>query len=299
MKKMLYALLFLILAGGLVLYLAAPHLILRPYRAGRVQLGERPGFIQVEITSAEGYRLAGAHYPGVNPRGVLVFLHGIGSSKEVYGDLMQLLADRGIASYAFDNRGQGASQGTYVTYGWYERDDLRRIADLAKAQYPGVPLGIWGNSLGGAIALQVLADDSDTDRNWDFGIVESTFAHLDEITDAYQRRLAYGIGNRWMNDRILARAGRIAGFPPDSIRPARAAARIKVPVFHAHGDADRHIALHHARRIHENLRHPKSEFHVIAGADHSGLYTAGGEDYFQALMTFIEAQISPQTLHFD
>lgn len=286
-RVLLYFIPLLLLLGWCLLHFVAPHIIIQPFRVNREDINLQARFEAVNINTAEGYKLAGTRRLVAQPKAVMLMLHGIGSSKEVYDGLMDILAKHNIACYAFDNRGQGKSGGKYVTFGYYEKDDLKRILNKIKSDYPDLPLGLWGNSLGGAIGLQSLA----TDERWDFGIIESTFAALDEIVFAYQKRITGGFGIKYLTDYALKRAGKIANFEPDSIMPGEVAKLIKVPVFHAHGDADIHISLKHARAIHKNLSHPDGQFVIVPGADHSGLGSAQGANYLNQILDFIDQSV--------
>ena len=107
-------------------------------------------------------------------RGVMILVHGIGGCKESFLSLANRLANQGIASVLFDNRAHGQSGGQYSTYGFYEKKDISRIIDHIKEQDNQIPIGIWGNSLGGAIAIQSM----EYDKRIHFGIIESTFTDM-------------------------------------------------------------------------------------------------------------------------
>jgi len=78
----------------------------------------------------------------------------------------------------------------YSTYGYHEKNDISLIIDEIKKKQPNTKLGIWGNSLGGAIALQAI----EKDKRLEFRIIESTFTDLNQIVYDYQKRFSYGVG---------------------------------------------------------------------------------------------------------
>lgn len=92
--------------------------------------------------------------PEADPRAVVCLVHGLGDHSGRFGHLAQRFTDVGFAVHALDMRGHGRSSGT--------RGDLRindavdDVADLvvqAKAEYPGLPVFVYGHSLGGLITM--------------------------------------------------------------------------------------------------------------------------------------------------
>lgn len=124
------------------------------------------------------------------PKSIILLLHGIGGGKEHFYELAKSLSEQQIASIAYDARGHGESDGQYISYGFYEKQDVSVIVNTIKKRYPDLPIGIWGNSMGGAVALQALS----IEPRLDFGIIESTFTDLNTIVYDYQKRYLFGIG---------------------------------------------------------------------------------------------------------
>ena len=109
-----------------------------------------------QYTGAGGLRLfRQAWRPAGVPRAVVANIHGLGDHSGLYPALVDHLVARGIAVHAPDLRGNGRSAGQrgYISR-WEEfREDLGRFLDLVRAEEPGRPLFLLGNSLGGLIVL--------------------------------------------------------------------------------------------------------------------------------------------------
>ncbi|MEM8585145.1 MAG: alpha/beta fold hydrolase, partial [Bacteroidota bacterium] len=182
--------------------------------------------------------------------GNLLFVHGVGSCKEAYEELMRYYAQKGINAYAFDMRAHGKSGGEYATYGYHEKEDIREIVEWIRQNHGSdIPLGIYGNSMGGAISIQATAEIPQID----FAVFESAFADFPEIVNDYSERISRGLTMKWMVNWVLSRAGKIADFVPKEVAPERAAVKIDKPVLVIHGDADDRIHVSHAHRIFDNL----------------------------------------------
>lgn len=89
--------------------------------------------------------------PGGEPRGGVVILHGVGSSKENHLDFARACAARGLAAIAFDQRGHGGSDGALDGRAL---DDVAAIAALLPG--PG-PVFLRGSSMGGCLAIAAAA----------------------------------------------------------------------------------------------------------------------------------------------
>jgi alpha-beta hydrolase superfamily lysophospholipase len=88
-------------------------------------------------------------------RGVLVNLHGLGDHSGLYPRVADCFPQHGIATYAYDMRGNGRSPGqrAYLN-GWHEfRQDLDAFLKLVRDSEPDLPLFVLGHSLGGLVVL--------------------------------------------------------------------------------------------------------------------------------------------------
>lgn len=91
-----------------------------------------------------------------------LFVHGLGGSATNWTDLMSLLRDR-VDGAAVDLPGFGWSppprDGDYSL-----RRSAQSLADLVEARWGGVPVHLFGNSMGGAISVQLAARRPDLVR---------------------------------------------------------------------------------------------------------------------------------------
>jgi acylglycerol lipase len=95
-----------------------------------------------------------AWLPEGEPRAVILALHGFNDYSNAFEAPGGWWAERGIATYAFDQRGFGES----VFAGqWAGTEamaaDVTVAGRLLGARHPGVPLYLLGESMGGAVAL--------------------------------------------------------------------------------------------------------------------------------------------------
>ncbi len=92
------------------------------------------------------------------PRGVFLGLHGFNDYSKAYEVPGEALAARGFAVYAYDQRGFGEAPHRGL---WPGTDilirDVTDLAGLLRKRYPGIPLYLIGESMGGAILMAAAA----------------------------------------------------------------------------------------------------------------------------------------------
>lgn len=95
--------------------------------------------------------------PMDRPREVLLCVHGLGFSSDSFDEFGRVMASHGFAVYAVDVRGFGAwlnkREGNTVDFDSCLNDIEAALKNLRKA-YPGVPIFLVGESMGGAIAMR-------------------------------------------------------------------------------------------------------------------------------------------------
>jgi len=98
--------------------------------------------------------------PDSEPRAALVLVHGLGEHSGRYEHVAEHLVARGVVVHAYDHLGHGRSGGRR---GWMRGyadllDDLQWFHQRAAAHSAGVPLVLFGHSMGGLIVTTYLLD---------------------------------------------------------------------------------------------------------------------------------------------
>jgi alpha-beta hydrolase superfamily lysophospholipase len=224
--------------------------------------------------------------PAGRPKAAVLVLHGVSDSKASQVESLRFLARRGILAMAPDFRAHGDSGGQFATYGHLEKNDLTLLRRALENEFPGIHVGLWGTSYGGAVALQSMAIDDD----FDFAIIESTFA---DLRDLARRQVTMrttlpvsGLGPYFINE-----AGKLASFDPGEIAPERAIENIKAPVLHLHGEADELIPIDQGERIARRSKGADYRFVPIARGTHYNLRSGDPEVYDHEVTGFLHRVI--------
>ena len=94
------------------------------------------------------------------PWAVIVALHGMNDSRASFRLAGPWWAERGIETWAVDQRGFGEAPGRGV---WAGEDrmagDLRTAVALARARHPNAVIAVAGESMGGSVTISAFASD--------------------------------------------------------------------------------------------------------------------------------------------
>ncbi len=112
------------------------------------------------VHSPDGLSLYWQRWLPEEPRGLLIFVHGLGEHSSRYGAMAEHFAARGLGCYGLDYRAHGRSPGLRVHVDRFDEllADLGAIVGLARREHPGLPIVPVGHSQGGLITLLYAAD---------------------------------------------------------------------------------------------------------------------------------------------
>jgi len=98
--------------------------------------------------------------PDGEPTAVIVALHGMNDSRVTWWMAGPWWAERGVVTYAYDQRGFGRAPERGIWAGEdLLVDDLRTAVRLVRHRHPDVPIVLVGESLGSAVIIAALASD--------------------------------------------------------------------------------------------------------------------------------------------
>jgi len=144
----------------------------------------------IVMRARDGVELRTYEWPAVGaPRAHLLLVHGIAEHAGRYGHVGMQLANAGITAHAYDQRGFGRSGGhrAYVDRWSQFHDDVEDRLGEVRSAAGGLPVILYGHSMGGLIALgYALADPP---RPLPDLLVLSAPA-IDAVVPTWKRRLA-------------------------------------------------------------------------------------------------------------
>ncbi len=225
---------------------------------------------QVAFPSRDGIRLYGWWIPAPKPIGIAILCHGYLMNRCEPLPVARELWQAGFHCLVFDFRASGKSEGAICTIGDLERLDVLSAIDFAERTAPGLPIVLYGASMGGAASLLAAAEDPRVKAI----VADSSYARLSDAVDdwwrgSFGRAVALLLKpSRWIG-MLLTRRN------PHKVAPEEVIHQIAPrPVLLIHGTRDWLIPPHHAQRLYEAAREPKvlwwaeGSEHVQARFDH-------------------------------
>lgn len=174
----LAALVLLAGAGVAAVSWRSADALVHPARDASAQVPALP-HERVSFAASDGVPLVGWWVPAPEARGVVVFLHGYGDSKDQSLPLLPFLHAEGYHVLAYDARAHGESGGDHTTVGLDEVQDVRGALAFAAARDPEAAenLALVGWSMGAATAILAAALEPSVDAV----VADSSFATLQNI----------------------------------------------------------------------------------------------------------------------
>ena len=224
-------------------------------------------FDDVVFESRDKTRLHGWYCPCEKRRAVILMTHGNAGHVADRAPLLRYLQSKArVAVFIFDYRGYGKSEGTPTVEGVLDdtraaRSQLRWMASIKDSE-----MLLMGESLGGAIAVQLAAESAPRGL-----ILQSTFSSLRDVANVHFPALS------WL-------------VPEGKLNSCSALQRYSGPLLLSHGTADRTIPLPLAEKLFAAGNEPK-QFIRIPRADHNNWIS---DDYLSHLNGFIEKTVVPE-----
>lgn len=215
---------------------------------------------------------------------VIVMAHGYrtnrlegGTALELANDLVQL----GYTVFMFDFRNSGESGGDLTTVGYLEKYDLLTMADYAKQQYPDLPLGLIGFSMGASTSLLAASEEPRIQAV----VADSPFSDLKAYLQV-NLPVWSDLPNFPFTPLILTMLPTVLNLDIDQVSPREAIRNVEASVLLIHGDGDDLIPYENSKEIFEGGNEALIDFWIPEGAGHVKAYRQYGEEYVQRVHAF-------------
>lgn len=111
---------------------------------------------QFSWTALDGLNMFAKEWaPETDPKALIVLIHGLGEHIGRYEHVARAFTSDGYIMRGFDLRGHGQSEGPRGHADSYDQIslDIDQFIQNARAVHPGLPVFLYGHSLGGALVL--------------------------------------------------------------------------------------------------------------------------------------------------
>lgn len=227
---------------------------------------DRGSVEEVSIEARNGARMDGWYCRAATPAASALYCHGNAGNLTTVAHAMPFLQRAGLSVLLFDYRGYGRSEGA-PSLGGVVSDALAAARQHDALRPRELPSILYGYSLGGAIAAQLVVD---REPRFDGIILQSTFTNLPDIARIAFPRLPV----RLLTGRIF-----------DTLSVVRT---LDLPTLIIHGSADETCPTWMGRRLHESCASPSKRMVLVKGGMHGDLFQRGdAETLVDAIREFI------------
>jgi uncharacterized protein len=238
---------------------------------------------RVEIPVGAGDHLNGYLLPGSRGK-LVVFFHGFGRDHTRAWRYAQFLHRAGYSVLAADFRSSRAGDRRPTTLGYYELEDARAVLDWVKndARMREQPLALFGESLGGSVALAVAAEHPEARTV----IVDCPFASGTRALDDALERWAHV--PRWPAAPITAAVAEgLTGHDPRALDCVAAARRLTDrPIFFIAAEQDDRLSADESRDLWQAAGAHDSLW-VLADCGHNQAWVRHRHEYERRVLSFL------------
>ncbi len=264
-KKIIIALCIVVLVFFVILLGASWHfsnqlLYPRPYICkedhfvycqGASQLGIP--FEEVEFKNAENLTLRGWYFPVKDSKKAVVMVHGITADRREGLRWVKALRSAGYNLLLFDLRNHGKSDKSSTGMGYAEKRDIFAAVDYILNVRGNASVGVFGVSLGGASAIQAMAEDSRIRA----GMFEASYANLADLLAQIGER-DFSLPRFPIIPSVLLVYRLRGGMDPSKMNPEDYIGKIAPrPVYILHCEKDNYTEFSHAERLFAAAKEPK------------------------------------------
>jgi len=221
-------------------------------------------------------------------RGTIIFLHGVGDCKIAGLPFARSLYNSGYNIFLYDSRQHGESEGYYCTYGFYEKHDVSAIISYLQSRTDTKigKIGVFGTSMGGAIAIQAAA----IDHRIACVVSEGSYTALRIVFVDYQKRIIK-LPWHFLRNIALVQSQKLANFKARLVAPIEDIKRVHVPILIVHGKNDSFIKSNYSNMLFESANEPKRLL-LIDNANHNDVWEVGGKMYEDSVASFFEEHLT-------
>jgi fermentation-respiration switch protein FrsA (DUF1100 family) len=247
-------------------------------------LDHKPDDIHFE--SEDGTQIHGWYFHSTvkKPKGAILYFHGNAQNLTAHFFFVYWLVDEGYDLMIFDYRGYGETAGAPTPENTVV-DGRAALKWMVSHKPAKLPLVIFGQSLGGAIALRVAGELSqDQSAHYDAVVVDSTFASYEEVgrkvlskiwlTWPFQYLSYLLLSDRWAPEDFI---GKISPHP----------------LLVVHGEQDQTVNYKLGRKVFELAKDPK-EFWPIVGGRHTDFMFREKMRYQPLLLNWLDQNLSKE-----
>lgn len=218
----------------------------------------------------------------------VIVVHGFGQTKSRMRPYAYLFHQLGYNVLMPDNVAHGESEGQIIGYGWNDRLNLIKWAELLVEDNPQTQLVFYGLSMGGATVMMASGEASLPEQV--VALIEDAgyTSVWDELV--FQAKDMYNLPAFPLLYQVSALSKLRAGFTYGEASSVKQLQKNTLPTLFIHGDSDNFVPSDMVYQNYEATAGPK-ELYIVPGADHSKTFQTDMAQYEQVIKRFLETYV--------
>ncbi|MBI9008615.1 MAG: alpha/beta hydrolase [Tenericutes bacterium] len=241
----------------------------------------------IEVTSYDELKLYGYYIPSYNKnsKDIAIIVHGYQSKATDMIIIAKMYAEMGFQVILTDLRGHGQSEGTFTTFGYYEKYDLKKWINFAIRTYGADSnILIHGVSMGAATAMMVTGLDIPKEKI-KFLLLDSGFNKLRHALLNPNKSRLLKVFYPGLNVVTYSKHR----FVLDRVNPIKQMKRNTIPFLIVQGDKDTAVTVSMAKDIYDSSPTITKELLIIKDSKHA----LGFKDDYQLCYDTLYKMIKP------
>ena len=251
-----------------------------------------------------------------NPKANILIVHGYAEHSARYDEVAKLMNQEGYSVYAFDRRGEGASEGKRAKVHDFsvQVEDLKAV--IGKIEKGDKKFFLYGHSLGGLVVCRYIIDYDAKDV--DGMILSGPLLEADEDMSPFLQKISGFVGRvlPWMpvvkldtklltrddeerkkyeDDPLVYHGSTYAKTAMIILRSMKYSQKnfdkVKLPFLVLHGSADKVTNPKGSRMLYDNASSEDKTIKIFDGWFHELMREPGKEEFFEILLGWIAERI--------
>lgn len=239
------------------------------------------------LKSTDGLFLNATHFwPDEESSRWVMILHGYGCTQQNSWFIAETYLQMGYHVLTPDLRASGKSEGSYVTMGYRESQDIVDWAWRITELHPDAQIVMHGVSMGAA-SVMIAAASRGLPPTMKAAIEDCGYSSAYTIL-AHQLEAAFGLPAFPIMAFVDFACKKRAGFSLREANPLKAVQEARVPMLFIHGDADTLVPPTMCWELYENCHASRKDYFSVPNAGHAVACQKYPDLYYQKIFGFLK-----------
>jgi len=240
---------------------------------------------EINIRSYFGYYLKAKIISQGKQDKFVLMCHGITCNYQSMYKYADIYLKNGYSVFLYDHRNHGESQRNYTSLGYFEKKDAKSCIDYIIKKYNPKIVGVHGESMGAATALQLCTID---DR-LDFCVEDCGYSNAYDLIKyrALEDHNRFLAGLTKLTDIYLKLFYKFSLADSSALHNL---GKIKCPVFFIHGEEDAYVPYYMVHELYENFQGDK-KLYTVKNAKHAKAFITDIAAYNKQVEDFLNQYV--------